>query len=1202
MIFHFLWKVIVLLFIDSVDLLFRIMNSVFSSAFTFLFWILFSLRVIIVIYVMTIASINICAWNVRGAMTSIAQLCKVMESNDIIFISEHWLTCEHISLLATLDTEFKSFAKEAESSKYGRNKGGIAFLVRNSLHVKHINVSSDRLSIIQIQLGERLLSVIGCHLPSTNESLGQFDECMSELFDIYDELEPGSDVLICGDLNSNPNKCISTVDTATWDRNYLVANGMLNRHLVSVFDITLRLSHAGPRHSYRSKDNSRKSLIDHFIVPDSVLPFVAETGIDGSLSYDISDHYPVTLKLHADCHSSKLPVGVAHVNWKRRDRGDIQLYKHNVTEKLGPVWECLTPSNEDVENLSEFIVSSLHQASVSLPVVKQRHSASHCKPYWKSAGLREPHNEMKIARNQWLAAGRPRDGQTYVTYKAKKKAFRQAHRRAKKSQNVNLLRDIERSAELDINEFYKTVRKQRQNRVECPMRRVDGSLATSDDEIREVWCEHFKALSTPILDSVESAHTASILKDLKMFEKQSHQNIETILDREISKKEIDKVVRTLPKSKAPGKDGITNEHVLYASDSLVNHLHMLFSWIIKCEYSPVSFRTGTIIPLYKGKNKEKSDPNNYRGITLTSVLGKILEKVILERIWEYCDGIRFPHDLQMGFRKGFGCNAAVFLLRECISHFIERSSVCYCAFLDNQKAFDTVWHQGLFHKVYSLGINAKLWRLICQCYGNMQSCVLYRGQSSSVFPVRQGVGQGRVLSAWLFLVYINDLIVELSKSNLGLRVGSMNIPCVLLCDDTTVPTSTPQDMIRQLQVVEKYANVWKLTYNAPKSAMVIFRCTRNKKPVNNVSFEIGGSPIPVKESVVYAGVNFNASLTPKDTVLNLCKKARQNIHSLSSVGVRSGGLDPIASTKIWLRMILPCALYGCEFLTNLSKSDYLSFERLQRHFARYIQGFYVRTSSTAVVASLGLWSIRGYIDKLKLLLFGRLCNLPSNCTLKSVFLFRLCRGVVGPCRNPCGLIYEFTNALRRYSLLDTLTNFVQTMYFPEPHIWRKTVVDAIDSFEFRQYRESVDNNSAIIRFGEIKILHGFHPCWFLGRKFKTLSLQFRFLVLLSMVKSGIERDCNLCKKKVVDIVNHIILHCESFIAARDELFDNLLDVMDFTLFYNFYEQEEDIVLEGLLGGTNNVLYSLTACEWEHFMVTSAQGLYKFRPGFPVPLF
>ena len=60
--------------------------------------------------------------------------------------------------------------------------------------------------------------------------------------------------------------------------------------------------------------------------------------------------------------------------------------------------------------------------------------------------------------------------------------------------------------------------------------------------------------------------------------------------------------------------------------------------------------------------------------------------------------------------------------------------------------------------------------------------------------------------------------------------------------------------------------------------------------------------------------------------------------------------------------------------------------------------------------------------------------------------------------------------------------------------------------------------------------------------------------------------------------------------------------MDFTLFYRFYEQEEDIVLEGLLGGINNVLYSHTASEWELFMIISAQGLYKFRPGFPVPLF
>jgi hypothetical protein len=259
--------------------------------------------------------------------------------------------------------------------------------------------------------------------------------------------------------------------------------------------------------------------------------------------------------------------------------------------------------------------------------------------------------------------------------------------------------------------------------------------------------------------------------------------------------EIQGMVKMLHKNKSPGLDGVTNEHIIYGGKHLLDHLLALYRLIIQSEYIPEPFRSGMIIPIYKGKGKPKSDPNSYRGITLTSSLGKLFEKIILERITAHCKHIGFPHDLQMGFRKGYGCTSAVFLLTECISHFIERSSPCYCAFLDNQKAFDTVWHHGLFYKLYKLGINGKLWRMICHSYGSMQSCVMYENKPSRIFGVKQGVGQGRVLSAWMFLVYINDLLVDLTSSGLGISLFDIRIPGILLCDDTTITSHSVHDLV-----------------------------------------------------------------------------------------------------------------------------------------------------------------------------------------------------------------------------------------------------------------------------------------------------------------------------------------------------------------------------------------------------------------------
>ena len=86
-----------------------------------------------------------------------------------------------------------------------------------------------------------------------------------------------------------------------------------------------------------------------------------------------------------------------------------------------------------------------------------------------------------------------------------------------------------------------------------------------------------------------------------------------------------------------------------------------------------------------------------------------------------------------------------FTLQETVNHFLERSSVVYCCFLDAASAFDVVWHDGLLYKLYELGING----ILRNIYTNMYSCISLDGLMSDWFPIKQSVRQGGVLSAWL---------------------------------------------------------------------------------------------------------------------------------------------------------------------------------------------------------------------------------------------------------------------------------------------------------------------------------------------------------------------------------------------------------------------------------------------------------------------
>lgn len=219
------------------------------------------------------------------------------------------------------------------------------------------------------------------------------------------------------------------------------------------------------------------------------------------------------------------------------------------------------------------------------------------------------------------------------------------------------------------------------------------------------------------------------------------------------------------------KQFITNEHLKNGGDILASYLCCLFNEILTTEYTPKNFRLGMIISIYKGKNS-KSDPRHYRGITLTSCLSKLFEKILLERILKYIDKTQqiFPDPLQFGFRQEHGAIMSVYSLLEVAQFYTERNSYVFAAFLDNEKAFDRIWHNGLFYKLHELGIRGNILRLIINSYSNSFSFVRYEGEKSDIFPVKQGIGQGRVMSSWFFLVYINDLITSLNSKMWSIEI------------------------------------------------------------------------------------------------------------------------------------------------------------------------------------------------------------------------------------------------------------------------------------------------------------------------------------------------------------------------------------------------------------------------------------------------
>ena len=216
----------------------------------------------------------------------------------------------------------------------------------------------------------------------------------------------------------------------------------------------------------------------------------------------------------------------------------------------------------------------------------------------------------------------------------------------------------------------------------------------------------------------------------------------------------------LPNNKAPGDDGITYEHVRFSGEVLVKNLVVLYNKIVELEYIPKNFMLGIKIPIPKGGKICASKFDDHRGITLLCSFNNIFERIVLKRLQQKlrCQ----PHPLQGAYQAEHDALTTSLIIDESIQHCCEKNDKVFACYVDVSKAFDKVWINGMLFKLYhNAKIVGKSWRLIKSLYSDLEEYVFCQGARSRQYTILQGIRQGGVLSPWLFLLFIDDLIKEL---------------------------------------------------------------------------------------------------------------------------------------------------------------------------------------------------------------------------------------------------------------------------------------------------------------------------------------------------------------------------------------------------------------------------------------------------------
>jgi len=504
-----------------------------------------------------------------------------------------------------------------------------------------------------------------------------------------------------------------------------------------------------------------------------------------------------------------------------------------------------------------------------------------------------------------------------------------------------------------------------------------------------------------------------------------------VLNRRIEPEEIKKVIHNLKSGKAKGIDCIGNEEIKATEDSMINIYCKLFNIVFDTGIIPTAWSIGVIQSLYKNKGDPK-DPDNYRGITLLSCLGKVFTAVINNRLGEFSKGIGLINNEQAGFRPGCSTVDHVFALNCLLDIYLSKGQKIFCGFIDYKKAFDTVWRAGLWTKVLQADIKGKIIRVMINLYDGAKSSIKTPDGTSESFPCQMGVRQGENLSPFLFALYLNDLasfmenegsdglkhLNHYSKCNflneLGIR---LKLFVLLYADDTILLSDSASGLQEGLNIMERYCNLWKLSINESKTKVIIF--SRGKAKKDPPIFLYKGKRLEIVDDYTYLGItfNYNGSFTK-------AKKKRYEQASRAMFGLirhcRKMDLSVDICSELFDRMVSPILLYGCEVW---GFEDISILERLHLKFSKLILKVSKYTPSCMVYNELGRFPLKKIIQERMINYWAKLvssrvdekwCNVLYNIVRdqhEHGYLNSKWCSFVKSTLNECGLGYLWTNPI-----------------------------------------------------------------------------------------------------------------------------------------------------------------------------------------------
>lgn len=391
------------------------------------------------------------------------------------------------------------------------------------------------------------------------------------------------------------------------------------------------------------------------------------------------------------------------------------------------------------------------------------------------------------------------------------------------------------------------------------------------------------------------------------------------LNKPITQAELTAVIKELKNNSSPGPDGIPYEIIKYFPEETLDYLLKIYNHIWENNTYPNKWKESIVVPILK-PNTEKSDPYNYRPISLSNCLSKILQKIINKRLRWFLETENIISKSQSGFRSGRTTIDSMIQLESEIQTAFRNKQHLIAIFFDIEKAYDTVWKNYIVQSLQEYGVGGNILHYIINFLSDRKFKVKTNNCLSEVKIQENGVPQGEILSVTLFLIAMNKIVNFIPRMT---KVAIFADDLVIFQKGKNITTLKAQ-LQNTINNLQKWSQSTGFNFSVPKTKAMHF--CKLRKPHTDPILKLKGTNITYVNSIKFLGLILDKKLTWLPHLLNLKTECNRKLNIIKALGHQKWGADreiliKIYNTLIRSKMDYACMIYGTAKPTRIKIID-----------------------------------------------------------------------------------------------------------------------------------------------------------------------------------------------------------------------------------------------------------------------------------------